>query len=80
MASRSYLDAVTFFTYHPIQARDTFGAMRKLAVAALALAMVWTVPAFAKHPKVKHPQNAHPTNPYLKHPNHKAHRGHHKKI
>ena len=72
--------AVTFFIYRRQRARDTVGAMRKLAVVALALLVVCAVPAFAaKHVKVQHPKSAHPTNPYLKHrPKHKPHPAGHK--
>lgn len=57
--------------------------MKKFVLAFLL--MLFAVPAFAwghksNHPKVNHPKAVHATNPYLKHPNHKAHRGHHKKI
>ena len=54
-------------------------AMKKLVAAGL-LSIVFAVPALAATHKVTHPKNVHPENPYLKHPNHKAHRGHHKKI
>ncbi len=53
--------------------------MKKLVAAGL-LSIVFAVPALAATHKVTHPKNVHPENPYLKHPNHKAHRGHHKKI
>jgi hypothetical protein len=53
--------------------------MKKLVAAGL-LSIVFAVPALAEKHKVKHPKNEHPVNPYLKHPNHKMHRGHHKKI
>ena len=53
--------------------------MKQFVLTAVLAAMV-AVPAFAAHPKVKHPKTPHPENPYLKHANHKAHRGHHKKI
>jgi hypothetical protein len=53
--------------------------MNKL-VLAVFLCLLLAAPAFAWKHKVNHPKAVHPTNPYLKHPNHKAHRGHHKKI
>jgi hypothetical protein len=53
--------------------------MKKLVAAAL-LSAVFVAPAFAAKHKVNHPKAMHAQNPYLKHPNHKAHRGHHKKI
>jgi hypothetical protein len=53
--------------------------MKKLVASGL-LALVVSIPALAETHKVEHPKAVHPENPYLKHPNHKAHRGHHKKI
>jgi hypothetical protein len=53
--------------------------MKKLVVAGL-LSIVFTLPALAEKHKVMHPKPVHKENPYLKHPNHKALRGHHKKI
>jgi len=53
--------------------------MKKFVAAAL-LSIAFAVPAFAATHKVSHPRPVHAQNPYLKHPNHKAHRGHHKKI
>ena len=53
--------------------------MNKL-IALAVLASLVALPALAAKHKVSHPQNIHPQNPYLKHPNHKAHRGRHKKI
>ncbi len=57
-------------------------AMKKLAISGvfLGLLSLLVVPATAEHPKNMHPKPVHPENPYLKHPNHKMHRGHHKKI
>ena len=61
--------------------------MKKFAAAAL-LSIAFALPALAaetapqpvvKH-RITHPKPVHATNPYLKHPNHKAKRGHHKKI
>jgi hypothetical protein len=54
-------------------------AMKKLVAAGL-LSIVFAVPAVAAKYKPTHPKPMHAQNPYLKHPNHKAHRGHHKKI
>jgi hypothetical protein len=53
--------------------------MKQFVLLAILLAL-FAVPASASHPKAKHPKAIHPENPYLKHPNHKAHRGHHKQI
>jgi hypothetical protein len=53
--------------------------MKKFVLAAFFL-MLFAAPAFAVKHKVAHPKAVHPTNPYLKHPNHRAQRGHHKKI
>ena len=53
--------------------------MKKFALTLLLL-MAFAAPAFAFRHKVNHPKAIHPTNPYLKHPNHKAQRHHHKKI
>jgi uncharacterized protein YxeA len=52
----------------------------KKTVLAVVLLILFAASAFAAQHKVSHPKPVHPTNPYLKHPNHKAHRGHHKKI
>jgi hypothetical protein len=54
-------------------------AMYKPLVLAV-LAAVVAVPAFASKHKVSHPHNVHAQNPYLKHPKHKAHQHHHKKV
>jgi hypothetical protein len=53
--------------------------MKKLALAAFLLTL-FALPALAAQHKVSHPVGVHPQNPYLKHPNHKAQRHHHKKI
>jgi hypothetical protein len=52
----------------------------KKFVLTLFLSMLVAAPAFAAKHKVNHPKAIHPTNPYLKHPNHKAQRHHHKNI
>jgi len=54
-------------------------AMKKFVFAAFLL-MLFAVPAIAAKHKVTHPKPVHVQNPYLSHPNHKAHRQHHKKI
>jgi hypothetical protein len=53
--------------------------MKKIVLAAFLL-MLFAAPAFAVKHKVTHPKPVHAQNPYLQHPNHKAHRQHHKKI
>ncbi len=58
-------------------------AMKKLVAQGLALGLLSiaiAVPAMAVKYKNNHPKPVHPENPYLKHPNHKMHRGRHKKI
>jgi hypothetical protein len=52
----------------------------KKFVPAIFLSILFAVQAFAVVPKVNHPKAIHATNPYLKHPNHRAVRHHHKKI
>lgn len=53
--------------------------MKTLVLAVLGLSLL-AVPAFAAKHKVTHHAAHHATNPYIKHPNHKAHRHHHKKV
>jgi hypothetical protein len=53
--------------------------MKKFVLAATLL-MLFAAPAFAVKHKVTHPKPVHAQNPYLQHPNHKAHRQHHKKV
>ena len=59
-------------------------AMKKLVgigvfVGLLSIAVAVPAMAATKY-KSTHPKPVHPENPYLKHPNHKMHRGRHKKI
>jgi len=53
--------------------------MNKLVLAVLGLSLL-AAPAFAAKHKVTHHAAHHVANPYIKHPNHKAHRHHHKKV
>jgi hypothetical protein len=54
-------------------------ALLSIAFAVPGLSAETTHPPVAKH-HIEHPKPVHATNPYLKHANHKAKRGHHKKI
>jgi hypothetical protein len=64
----------------PVFLRSCYILAMKKSALTFVLVTALAVPAFAFGHKVNHPKPVHPTNPYLKHPNHKAQRHHHKKI